>query len=128
MSPCGEWIQDGYSYREHSSCIHETAASIGRQHIRTRCDGAKVRGCEGATVRRCECAVLFDRDNLNLSFPSKDSDTHVVWMALEADIDAGIAYGEIRQTDPIERFGESSTRERDAAPGGVHVHAERGGQ
>ena len=73
-------------------------------------------------------AALLDGDNLDLSFASQDSDTHVVRMALEADVDASIADGEVRQADPIERFGQSPTREGDAARGRVHVHAERGGK
>ena len=66
-----------------------------------RCEGRRCEGAGGAVARK---RGLLDGHNLDLPFASQHSHTHVVRMALEADVDACVADGEVGQADPVERF------------------------
>src|SRR5262245_26085323 len=44
---------------------------------------------------------LLDRDDLYLPFASKDRGADIVLMTLETDIDSGIAYGQVGQSQPV---------------------------
>jgi hypothetical protein len=46
-------------------------------------------------------------------------------MAIETDVDVCICDRQIRQPDPVDRLGEASTRDGDAAPWRVDVHTKR---
>src|SRR5262245_57411336 len=67
-------------------------------------------------------------DDLYVPFAPYDGDAQIMGMPLQLQIDLRVADGEIGEANPVDRLGQLSARERNAARRCVDVNAERGAE